>query len=405
MYLYQPDHRLPATEFLFDAKAVRTVLDTWLKDCQSDPVIGGIRYKPGTSCIVQFHTQTNKEQPAFHIKAFPKHNWQLRKRNLLRKCQGVRFNDEYCFALFRFPADSELSSIRRLVQNPQDFVTRVLYRDYHCEKLVNYELLAYKPNRRLTARLDFESGRKAVLKLHNASTFQNVLNGSRIWKKTNPLDIPKRVGRSNHARSLVCDWIHGDCFEVPDGTAGIDRELVEQIFELLDRLHAQVPRGSAGKPIPKHLQTVGIAEMASYLATIFPPARPILEKVAEHLLAHTPEKFESKLVHGDFHPKQIVRNGNSIRLVDFDNCCLGDQTFDIANFASHLDYEALIGTLHSNPTSYLDELAMEKHSANGNLHRRYQWNRATCLLRLASHPFRAGHQNCSANFEIARTTH
>lgn len=400
MHLFQPDHELPATRVIFNTDAVAARIALWFGSAGEVTVsIADIRYKPNTSCVVTYRVDAVESSAFIHAKAFQLQDWPTRKQKIVHdnetagQSSDVLYDDDLGFALFRFPSDSKLPGISKFVEDPNEFLSRVLFQDFHGQRLVSFETLAYKPNRRFTASLNLESGCRLVLKLHDASTFDRVLQSADILKKSSRVTTPNREGRSNRHRALAYEWVEGDRRDISGVDRAESKRLMEIIFEFLDRLHR--PAQCGGKPLPVQRASAGIVEIGEYLAAIYPPIANSIRKAGERILNGLPGDSPATLIHGDFHMDQIlVSRGNEERVnaCDFDNCCLGDPTADLANFVGHLRYRACLGEISKTRVTEIDHWAV-KHLSSSDDHtspNRFAQNQLAAMFRLVTHPFRSG---------------
>ena len=403
MHLHQPDLDLPATRVVFNTDAVAARIKAWFGSAENFSVaIADIRYKPNTSCVVTYRVNADASQTLIHAKAFQLQDWPTRKQKIVQDDGGVQqstdflFDDEFGFALFRFPADSKLPDIRKFVEQPDEFLSSVLFEESQAERLVSFETLAYKPNRRFTAALDFESGNRMVLKLHSPTTFDHVLQSAAILKKTSPVATPKREGRSNRHQALVYEWIAGTRPSISQIDRAECKRLMEMIFEFLDYLHH--PPQFAGKPVPVQRASDGIVEIAEYLAEVYPPIAVDIRDLGRRILQGLPKEFPATLIHGDFHLDQILVSPGLEKRVsacDFDSCCLGDPTIDLANFVGHLRYRACLGEVSLTRVSEINGWVADhlKNSSDPKSLSRFSWNQLAAMIRLVTHPFRSGSAN------------
>ena len=403
MHLYQPDHDLPATRVVFNTDAVAARIAPWFVGAGDVCVsITDIRYKPNTSCVVTYRVDAGDSRTFVHAKAFQLQDWPTRKQKIVQddgaagQSSDVLYDDDFCFALFRFPVDSKLPDISKFVEDPNEFLSRVLFEEFQAERLVSFETLAYKPNRRFTAALNLESGKRLVLKLHDPTTFEHVLESAAILKKTSPVATPKREGRSNRHRALAYEWVVGTRPSISRIDRGECKRLMEMIFEFLDCLHHPAP--SSGKPVPVQRASDGITEIGDYLASVYPPIADNIREAGRRILNGLPSEVPATLIHGDFHLDQIlVSRGKKGRVsaCDFDSCCLGDPTIDLANFVGHLRYRACLGEVSLEQVSEINHWAT-RHLENSDdpaSANRFAWNQLAAMFRLVTHPFRSGSAN------------
>ncbi len=400
MHLYQPDQNLPGTRILLDVAALWERLARWIElDGAAEISIANIRYKPNTSCLVSYKIQTDQRVSYFHAKAFAADDWQIRKIKLDDKRERVWVDDELSFAAFKFPVDSELADMEAFVSHPDAFLERVLFAQHRGEKFKSFEILAYKPNRRFVARLDFDAGSTLVLKLHDESKFHNVLIAAAALKKSIAVETPIRVGRSHRHRALAYQWIAGAPLDISACRARDIEPLIEQIIEYLDRLH--IPMVPSIVNLPCQHAADGLDAIASYLAVICPPLATTAKRISREIIANLTDDDQPTVIHGDFHEGQIIVSKNGIEACDFDNFCINDLTADLANFLAHLRYRASMGEVGLSQVELAQEISVrhyldQHHRRAAN---RFVWNQLAALFRLSTHPFRSGSNQWMAETE------
>ena len=397
MQLYQSDHELPGTRLIFDTNAIAARLQSAI-DRDVSVAISDIRYKPGTSCVVTYRVDAEMDRTYAHAKAFHASDWSTRKQKLAIADEpgNVLLDEEHSLALFRFPADAKLPAIARFVSNPDDFLNSVLFDDFQQKRLLGFKTLAYKPNRRFTGALSFDSGEQLVLKIHDPSTFDRSLSSSDVLKKASSIVAPPRIGRSSRHRALVYGWMDG----VQPDLFSIDvvkrKRLMEQIFDFLDRLHH--PIRSKGGSLPRQQPSSGLLAIGDYLAEIYPPIGDKVRKLGASIIENLPSKFPSMLIHGDFSVDQILVsqvNDESVRACDFDNCCVGDPTFDFGTLVGQLYYQAALDNVSLAQVEEINEWVVDHLAESGDSSavQRYRFHQVAATFRLATHPFRSGYSD------------
>ncbi len=399
MQLYKPDHNLPATRVLFDTTLLAARIRPWFGNGDFKLSISGIRYKPNTSCVVGYRIESVGATSFLHAKAFAPHDWQIRKQKFGRYGSDTWLDEEAAFAVFRFPCDAELPEVSKFVADPHAFLSRVLSQTWTHEVLSDYEILAYKPNRRLTAKLNFRSGKVFVLKIHDAATFASVLRAGEILKHAGFAQKTMRVGKSNRHRALVYQWIAGSTVDLSTCSTNQCAELLQSIYEYLDSL--QVSFNGGGKSFSILEPAAGIAEIADYVGTIYPPMKTKAKRIGQSIQQNLQGSFRPTLIHGDFHERQLITMDRRISACDFDLCSLGDSTADLANLVGQLYFRAVSKEISRNVVDKIDETSFQRFgdARDPAIQSRYQWNRIAALFRLASTPFRRGLSNWTEQME------
>ena len=383
MRLYQSDPKLLGLRVLFDPDAIAARLKLWMGIDDLTVKILNIRYKPETSCVVSYEIDAGGVQSYCHAKTFPRDQWSFRRKKYGQASANVLIDDQFFFALLSFPLDPELPGIESIVANPQAFVPKGLFPRFHHEEVSSLTTLAYKPNRRWTARLKFQSGNSCVIKVHDDSTFDRARKSADILKRSTIESLPNRAGRSQRYRSFAYDWLPGEGLRLAlDQTARM-----QPVFEFLDRLHQSVKSFKKTEVVQE--PTVGIEAISNYLACIYPPCGSLANQVGHGILTQQPKACRTALIHGDFHERQVLVSSGEIRACDFDSCRVGDPTSDFGNFVAHLRYRSYTYV------NLVDDCAMrhirDKHGLKAL--NRYQWHQTAALYRLATNSFRNGEEN------------
>jgi aminoglycoside phosphotransferase (APT) family kinase protein len=95
-------------------------------------------------------------------------------------------------------------------------------------------------------------------------------------------------------------------------------------------------------------------------------------------------------IHGDFHTAQVLIDAARVGILDLDRASSGDPVSDLGNFAAHLEYAAIDGTL----SPAVRDLAVDafitgyEQTAGLSARKRIHAHIAAGLLRLGSRPFR-----------------
>lgn len=402
MQVYIPDPDLPALDILFDPVLLAETLQPEILKSSLPLSIESIRYKPRTSCLVTYRCHSTDEGQAskrrLHIKAFRNDDWPTRRENVIAQISDPAINDAYAFVAFPFPVDTALPSLQTFWDQPDQFLQTVLFQNSSFGGICNSSILAYKPNRRLTAGLKFESGKQVVLKLHDADSFERGIQSSKILKQSN-LVTPSRLGRSNRHRAFAYEWIDGWPLKISNTHQSGGSNLMEMLLDYLDQLH--VPLDPSVKRYTTENVSESISAIADYLAEIYPPLKVSARQAADSIISQRVRDVPSRLIHGDFHERQILLTGNGVQACDFDNACAGDSTSDLANFVAHLRYRACVGEISNSLVDQFDEQATRhfKNDWENTSVERYEINRVASLFRLITHPFRLGRDDWIAEVE------
>ncbi len=395
MKLFRPDPILPGIESLLDVRQFAN-----LASIGGPITIDNIRYKPQTSCLVSYRIGVeNRSSPYgwIHAKAFRSDDWENRKANILRNCPDrstVQLFDELAVAVFSFPKDSELPAIERLMTDPNEFVKRVTNEPLGNVRKIS--VLAYKPNRRLTAKINTDSERQIVLKLYESRHFDLI---DRKLRPSSPGRIPitTRLNHS-HRHSVICfDWIEG---RLPD-LATLDnrqmKRLVNGLSECVDSFQDfQIRQSRLTESNPR----VTIENIARYLSIVIPPMTDILNETGARIIRlldkiqQTQSSSQRQLVHGDFHPDQILVQGDQVAVCDFDKCHWGNPISDWGNLLAHVEYRSVCGDYPLETYRLIaDQIANLQRFQSKSQSCELELFQLVSLFQLVTHPFRNGLEN------------
>lgn len=388
-YLAVPDPALPAAELLLDPDALLAQLSQEQRLASqnfSALELASIRYKPGTSCLVGYRAVADNATTYLHAKAFQRADWPTRKQKI---DDALVVNDDHCFAVWQFPVDSKLSACHRLVEEPEEFIDRLLFEGVEGGPFTDQQVLAYKPNRRLVLKLVRQTHGSLVVKLHDKRTFKAAVKAAKALKSASSVAVPPRVGRSNRHRMLAYEWVDGQPLCVDVGETDL-RQQIRLVFDWLARLRSAISFKKLRKlPLIDPMPTV--RQHVDDLSTICPDMAALIESVGSAVLDGRPPTMKPTLSHGDFHRRQVLFDADTIRVLDFDNLCIGDMTTDIGNFVAHLLLEAVRDPGRSDAAAKVDQICrneIKRHEAE--MVAPYHWNVAFSMLRLSTQLFRSG---------------
>lgn len=373
------DEQLPGLRFLFDTSSLSRRLD------KRNVEILNVRYKPKTSCLISYRASGKGGEQYVHAKAFAADDWPTRKEKF---SDSVLVDDDLAVAVFSFPDDAELPQLGEFVRNPQSFLGKVLFDEFLNRELTGYQILAYKPNRRLVARLDYGE-EHLVLKMHDSASFENVQESIAALKRLGFSDAPVRQGKSTRHQTFAHEWLHGTTLDLGEVSPSDCNSLLDQIFGYLDQLHQPIATKRVGLPV--RVPGEGVKGVSNYLKTVS-PLGDLSNRLSDKILTNLSTDYSPTLIHGDFYDHQLIVNENRVRACDFDNCCVSDPVIDLANMIAHLRLRVAQDQLPNSVADFVNEQVLRHLSESGGneLTSRFNWNTAACLFRLSTHPFRSG---------------
>jgi hypothetical protein len=359
------DKRLPGFRTLLDpdrfAAAAAAVLPPAAVAVESRPLY--VRYKPGTNAVVVWVIRlAGRGDPLLvHGKclepgAYSTARDKAAAGRFVDPDEGHPFGclDAESLLFFRFPNDPDLPGLR-FATHPK-----------RMQRAIYAHVPAWDPriwrvsDRRLVLTpIRFKPGRRALLRADTRAV--RLENGEKV-----PLRIFVRVGDEDGRIARLAAWIHGELESTGDVAApevlahlpepgltlvadagGVPfpglSETAAPAGRVLARLHAVQAPGVAPRGPAEAL-----AEAADALAMVGRVA-PELEKDTTALLAALESAGRRTgsgritLVHGDFHPEQILDAGDRTMVLDFDRSHAGDPVEDLGNFSAYLMQAAATG--------------------------------------------------------------
>ncbi len=255
-----------------------------------------------------------------------------------------------------FPYDPKLKALRTLC----DPVAGLEYiakhsRDlgWECRQLrsISYEILGYRLERRAVLRLRIAMVDSAGGPDIAESVIVKIVRPDKIERSLLAQESVRTAFRSNTGDSkftvpsiLAVDLKHGVYFmdDIPGSDlcalTGNDDFVrgCRQTQRLLDVLH-----NSVNGNWPLYTGTNEIEELKKkleMLGSLFPEhaakGATILSRLRD-LKPATDADFDTCTIHRDFYDKQLIVNGESVALLDFDNLATGDRAQDYGNFLGH----------------------------------------------------------------------
>ncbi len=397
MQLLNKETNIPGCETLLEPALFSQLMDrTFPNQVACRPKLKYVRYKPDTSCLVGYEIQRDGRREYWHAKGFRRGDWNNRRQKLSsfaggRRDSVVQLRDDLACALFGFPVDSQLPALSRLVSDSFSdcFLQRVVATQFN-DCIQRIDTLAYKPNRRFTGKVTSESGQTFVLKIYEPARFASAMQSAQILKRVKSPG-PARLGRSNRHRCVALQWIDGESMSRLISNRQLRGVDIENTFEQLDQLHrTDVKPGALRHRHP----TRRLAQLANYLAAIYTPSTNRVQYMAKALFEldeKTP--YVPTLIHGDFHPGQVLSDGEILSFCDFDNACYGDPFSDIGNWLSHVRFGAIMGDLPESSCAKVFDLVhsyFQRSAGRPDQVARIKLNYLISLFRLAVAPFRSG---------------
>jgi hypothetical protein len=220
--------------------------------------------------------------------------------------------------------------------------------------------LHYLPDARYVVQLRTVAGPKAVLKFHGASDdFDHAARvAARGLASIGPLRLARQIGCSKRHRMLAYEWLEGQDLSMVVSANELGPENGVLVGEALAELHRMDPIeliSLVGKSVPTRLKSY--AELIGFLC---PDLAARLDRLTRFIASQLDERpFAKRLIHGDFHLKQVLSTDQTVAVLDLDKATYGDPAADLGYFMGALERKVVHGILPS------DRLDWIKHTLVG----------------------------------------
>ena len=325
------DRALAGLETALDPRALAEVLG---KETGLDVRPGRatyVRYKPGTNCLVHHSIRVGNEEYQVYAKVYgldaaSKLGKAPRRRAVPNALGWTRIVfGERAMSVIAFPNDDKLSGLGNLwgCSNP-----RLLGRLGGNTHLAIEDVLAYKAERRITARVADGEGVRSVLKLYARDTFRRHVP---TLDAGIALRLPSVTAQSDRHCARRFSWVEGASLaEV------LDPHRFEQVAESLRSLHQSSVR-EGFEPIEFEAEAGHLREVAAFVGALCPPMERRIDAVLRKVLSRLSEIDPVRApIHGDLHLGQVVLADQGVGLIDFDHASLGDPHRDLGQLCASL---------------------------------------------------------------------
>lgn len=401
--LCRRDPGLPGLPLLLDPGALLDVLRAALPEATLAALRPTyLRYKPGLSCLAAFAVDVGGgREHLIHAQTY--------RSDALEKYSKLTGPDPVCgplgfghallpdhgLVVSAFPNDRKLKALRRLAQ-PKDFAPLVAKLDPAADAAAtSLEVLSYKPERRLVARVSTAGRPWAVLRVYAEEAYWAALANARAFDGTPNLRVARLLGKSNWQQVLGLEYLAGQPLDERLRATGDAGAIVSSIARALADLHDQ--SGCGLRETASVATGERIRELARWVGFVCPELAEAAARLAERLcagLAVSAPDADFGAIHGDFYASQILLAGEDgaglVGLLDLDEAVRGERVADVANFIAHLEADAIRGHVMSDCVApYAGGLTEAYREAAGRVPEdRLKLHHAAGLFRLLPHPFR-----------------
>jgi Phosphotransferase enzyme family len=343
------DPALPRLGALLDPDAMAPVLERSLgRPAQLGAVrIARVSYKPGERATVHYAVEVDGRREDAVARAVAGRDLaaKARRASLVRLAERVNGCSPAATPLTH---DTEVDAL--VTWLPLDPRLPAL------AELPGGRLLSYKPGRRAVLRRGSH-----VLKAYGSAR--------QFAAATASLAAAPALGIPTPRCDAVLEALRVTVHATVDGMRPNGPAAAAEAGALVRRLQeAEV----AGLPLtPRDAQLAAARRKAGLLGAIAPALAPRVEALVRRLVETEPAAPRLVPCHGDFHPRQLLRTGKALQVVDLDSLCLGSPGLDLAEYAAEAGSAALDALL----------------AGYGGRPEGFEWDLAAALLVRASHPF------------------
>ncbi len=351
------DPALPRLGVLLDPDAMQPVLERSLgRPAHLDAVrIARVSYKPGERAAVHYEVLVDGRREDAVARAVSGHDLaaKARRPSLLQLAERVNGRSPAVT-----PLSYDASAEALLTWLPFDPRLPALAEMPHAR------LLSYKPGRRAVLCLGTH-----VLKAYGSDRqFAAAAASLRAGGALRGIETPPVEAVVEALRLTVQAAV--------DGSPARGPEIAREAGDLARRLQqAEVP----GLPAAPREAQLGVARRkAALIGAVVPGLGPRVDALVRRLARSEPADARLVPVHGDFHAGQLLRDRDTLHLVDLDSLCLGSPALDLSEYAAaetEVGMDAgrmVLGALIDGYGARPDGL---------------EWDLAVALLVRASHPF------------------
>ncbi len=342
------DPALPQRDLLLDPHQVVPSLEAALSRTGRLTIaaceVVRVKYRVGESLRVRYRIETEDGEQALTLRAFPnggseeafrRSGGDVRSTGLLRPLAHL---PQLGSVVWVFPNDRRLDL--DLVEPRSPALAAMLGCVPHRCRLV-----AYAPEKTATVRCEDASGRPlAFVKVyregdHLRSLHVHVSLSRALAPGGMHLELPQVIGSSSNAVALAP--LDGAALEALRGRGRA--AAYERLGAAVARLH------SLPAPDDQRFERLE-PDRLSPAAEVIARARPDVGAAAQRLvdrLQHAHELSDEPRVclHGDLHPKNALRRGDRIALIDLDQVSTGHAAADLGGMLAGLRYDRLTGAI------------------------------------------------------------
>ncbi|MDO5054109.1 MAG: phosphotransferase [Pasteurella oralis] len=257
------------------------------------------------------------------------------------------------------------------------------------QQSVNIDILRYKPERRLVAKIT-QNKQTLVVRTIKASDFSRVLTGAAFGMAQGYV---KLLGSNGHFCSVITSWQEGESL-CPETGFICSTEDIYQLATLLAQVHSTSYSHPITYQISDEIQSLkGVQQAFQHILPEYVSwFTQLVARISKGLSAQSSELFT--LIHGDFSLDQVVKSQDKqdigeLYLLDWDRSAHGNPLLDLATLQARLELQVIEGVLPVWQTEDLITKFLSAYQAKTQFSLEgLSWFVASAMLRLAIEPFR-----------------
>ncbi len=324
-----------------EAEATRRIRECGHDIAAAEPAY--VRHKPGETTIVAYRLlgvrsetwayaqwcHDRQRADEIHHKATT-----LRPR-IAQTGPGLARLDEHT-VLYAFPNDARLRRLRWYT-TPQK-IKRSLEAlvgpgDRIRGSRTRVEVLRYKPERRVVARIDLATNDRTTPLLVRYTTTQQARHIADLAQhlRGHGVAAPAPLAQLDHDRVTIDEFIEGTQLRDAVRAGGADPKAVA---EAINAFHGAPPTGSMPVRTPvDELQRCRLG--LDGLGDWYPAVAQAAAETMANLERHLPEARSQVTLHGDLHTKNILVDRQRVAFVDLERVAVGSAAIDLGFLTAH----------------------------------------------------------------------
>lgn len=247
----------------------------------------------------------------------------------------TRINPNTVF--YAFPNDARLRRLRwytdpRKLKRSLEPLTEVDERISGSRTTV--EVLRYKPERRVVARVELAttSQTRALLVRYSTRRQAHHLSRVAIHLRSSGINTPAPVAQLEDGRVTVDEYIEG--VQLRDAVRAGTVEPVTLANAIVDFHGTPAPPSTPQRTAADDMASVitGLTDLASWHPVLSDPARHLAAALCRHL---PPANSQTVLLHGDLHTKNLIVHQEHISFIDLERVATGPAAIDLGFLNAH----------------------------------------------------------------------